>query len=291
MWLSIFSISIGVVSVFADMSESHSLDISAVVPSLTPPPGPGSTSSGGSITPGTTVSLSGFSFPNAKLTLLKDGQITTTLIANADGTFQITINDLNFGNFQFSIYAEDPQGVISNPYTVNVPAFKALPYYYTNLIIPPTISSNKLVVKIGTDLSVYGYAAVGSTVNLLIPGSSTLGSAVADSNGFYRVTVPANLAPGVYSLRTNATLGNITSQYSRPIQVSFTNSNEPDQQIPPSQYSLCVDYNHDGRVNLVDFSILLFWFGKNNPPSTIDCNGDRVVDIKDFSILMYFWTG
>lgn len=288
-WTSAFSNSSQILNVLAaTVSDSHNLDISAVVPSANPP---GGGSGSGTIGTVATVSLSGFSFPNAKLTLLKDGQVATTLIANADGTFQITINGLTFGNYQLSIFAEDPQGVVSNPHTINVAAFSPIPYSFSGIIIPPTINSSALVVKIGTNFNVYGYAAIGSSVGLEIPGVGFLGSAIADSTGFYRITATANGFAGTYSLRARATLGTVSSQFSRPIQVLFTNSDVPDQQVPPTQYAMCVDYNHDQRVNLIDFSILLFWFGKVNPPSTVDCNGDRVIDIKDFSILMYFWTG
>ena len=52
-----------------------------------------------------------------------------------------------------------------------------------------------------------------------------------------------------------------------------------------------VDYNGDGRVDLVDFSILIFWFNKSPVPPDIDCNADGKVDIVDFSIVAYYWTG
>jgi len=52
------------------------------------------------------------------------------------------------------------------------------------------------------------------------------------------------------------------------------------------------DINCDGRVNGVDFSILLaFW--KTSGPFTnprVDLNGDGKVDAVDFSIMLYRWT-
>ena len=52
---------------------------------------------------------------------------------------------------------------------------------------------------------------------------------------------------------------------------------------------LLADLNGDGRVNLADFSILLYYWGTSNP--TADLNGDGVVDLSDLSILLYYWTG
>ena len=49
------------------------------------------------------------------------------------------------------------------------------------------------------------------------------------------------------------------------------------------------DFNGDGKIDLVDFSITLCWWGKTN--SRIDLNGNGVVDLFDFSILLSCWTG
>lgn len=52
-----------------------------------------------------------------------------------------------------------------------------------------------------------------------------------------------------------------------------------------------VDLNHDGKIEIVDFSILFYWFFKANPPPTVDFNLDGKVTIIDFSILIFYWTG
>lgn len=51
------------------------------------------------------------------------------------------------------------------------------------------------------------------------------------------------------------------------------------------------DLNNDCRVDLVDFSILIYWVDRPNPPAHIDLDGSGVVDLVDFSILAYYWTG
>lgn len=50
------------------------------------------------------------------------------------------------------------------------------------------------------------------------------------------------------------------------------------------------DINRDGRVDLVDFSILLYNWGMPKNPQA-DFNEDGVVDLVDFSIMLYHWTG
>ncbi len=51
------------------------------------------------------------------------------------------------------------------------------------------------------------------------------------------------------------------------------------------------DFNHDNKVNPIDFSILLY-FWKTKPPFNnpcVDINTDNRVDSVDFSILLYQW--
>jgi hypothetical protein len=52
------------------------------------------------------------------------------------------------------------------------------------------------------------------------------------------------------------------------------------------------DVNHDTRINLVDFSIMAFWWRRAVlPDNANDLNCDNVVNLADFSILAYHWTG
>jgi len=59
--------------------------------------------------------------------------------------------------------------------------------------------------------------------------------------------------------------------------------------VPEVRHGAKGDLNGDGKVNLVDFSIMLFhWQGKND---NADQNDDGIVNIIDFSILLFWWTG
>jgi len=52
------------------------------------------------------------------------------------------------------------------------------------------------------------------------------------------------------------------------------------------------DFNHDGLVNIIDLSIILYYY--NDTGSLIksyDLSGDGKIDISDISILLYYWTG
>ncbi len=63
-----------------------------------------------------------------------------------------------------------------------------------------------------------------------------------------------------------------------------------------AESSLTGDFNNDNRVNLVDFSIMIYWYKR--PFSEIfrlleikKSNGDGIINIVDFSILAFHWTG
>jgi hypothetical protein len=51
------------------------------------------------------------------------------------------------------------------------------------------------------------------------------------------------------------------------------------------------DLNNDGKVNSVDFSILLYYWKAKAPfkNTKVDINKDSRVDSVDFSILLYWW--
>ena len=53
--------------------------------------------------------------------------------------------------------------------------------------------------------------------------------------------------------------------------------------------NVSADINGDGKVNLVDFSILLFHWGTSD--DIADLNEDGKVSLTDFSILLFNWTG
>lgn len=53
-----------------------------------------------------------------------------------------------------------------------------------------------------------------------------------------------------------------------------------------------VDFNKDGRVDFIDFSILLYYFDKTGSVIVpFDLNDDGIVDVVDISIFMYYWDG
>lgn len=58
----------------------------------------------------------------------------------------------------------------------------------------------------------------------------------------------------------------------------------------PKFCSRRADLNCDGAVNIIDFSILIYWFDRLPVPERVDLNRDGKVDIADFSVMAFYWT-
>lgn len=49
------------------------------------------------------------------------------------------------------------------------------------------------------------------------------------------------------------------------------------------------DLNCDGYVDIVDFSIMYYWFERADPPRRVDLYQDQTIDIADFSVMAHYW--
>ncbi len=64
----------------------------------------------------------------------------------------------------------------------------------------------------------------------------------------------------------------------------------PRPPTPPEIIKKC-DFNLDSRCNLVDLSIMLYYWNQTGPQiARYDLNNNAIIDFPDVSILMYYWT-
>ena len=142
-----------------------------------------------------------------------------------------------------------------------------------------------------------GQAAPGDTI-VLLKDAQIAATTNANLNGAFFMRL-AGLSSGTYifSLYAESSTGSRSSLVIFSVEV-FADSiiNITDiffgpgirKDITEKPYA---DSNGDGRVDLVDFSTLIFWFDKPNVPLHIDCNQDGIADLTDFSIMAFYWTG
>jgi len=236
------------------------------------------------------IIVSGYAYPDVEVTILADGQIVDTVDANQDGRYSITIDEIARGAYTFGVYATGPNNVKSSTFSTSFTVTGARTSSLSNINVVPSVLVSPDPVDPGQPLSVSGYALPNATITIENGRSGSIGgtpievqsdadgqwSTTLDTSGFvqdtYQVRARAEQTDGRSTVFSNYTFYGVGQEAEQPINA---------------------DLNRDGSVNLIDFSILLFWWnsdgGDSSPPA--DINQDGTVSLTDFSILLFNWTG
>jgi cysteine-rich repeat protein len=254
--------------------------------------GGGSGGGGGRNTelPDTQVNISGRAYPSRTINFILDGDEVGSAQTNSSGVFQFT-TEWSPGTATLGLWANDFSGTrsitLNNTFDITQGAVTNL----NEIILPPTIKVSNPSFSPGAVLTVSGQSVPNATINLYIDkNNNPVATGQAATNGQWSIQYNTDrLSNKEYSLRARSVSGTppLTSQssFSSPVKllagVSGTTTNTPS------------DLNSDTRINLIDFSILIFWWqtngGDSNPPA--DINGNARVGLEDFSILLFNWTG
>lgn len=272
--LLVFAISFLPLEVFAD---TQSVTISATVPTVIPP---------GPTLP--IVQLSGIAAPGASVTIARDGTLISTLVSGVGADYSVVLGTEPIGQHEYLLAAEDASGGILGSQTLALNLQSGSTTIVSGIFLGPSIAIDKTEVELGQTVTLSGQTAPGSSVTVSVSSTQVLDfSVVAASDGTWtRVVNTDTVGTGQHSAKARAvTTGNTISAYSP--SVSFVvNPFDPATGKEPS------DINTDGSSNLIDLSILLFFWHTNNPSNPrADINHDGYVDIIDFSILLFQWTG
>ncbi len=267
------------------------------IESLAPLPGPGPmpAAGGGPYSPGsptppnpTQVILEGEAYPGASVNILYDGATLGVVQADTSGNFYFSTTNVSPGVATFGIWAQDASGLksvaLTSTFTITANDVTRI----TGELLPPTITLSSRQVAPGSILTLSGQSVPSVTVEAHFHSSSTVTVTTStDSNGFWRInfdTAPL-AANAIHTVNTDfvTTQNGATARSTLSESVSFFLGTKN------IGNRFKADLNGDGRVNLADFSILLYYWGTSNPIA--DLNGDGIVDIQDLSILLYYWTG
>lgn len=258
--------------------------------------GGGSTGGGGSSASGgsddelgdTEVTLQGKAYPNATVHILIDGDEVGTVRSNSRGEFLFN-TATSPGTASFSFWANDTKNTRSATFNTTFDVTQGAVTNVNGILIPPTIRNLTPVINPGDIVKLEGYTIPNVAIEVSVDSGKKVLSATSDAVGFWTAdlptagmtadthTVKARFIEGTGALKTESTYGTVLSL---PVGVNGR----------PTSNS---DLNRDGKVNLVDFSILVFWWGtpggSSNPPA--DINQNAKVGLEDFSILLFNWTG
>jgi hypothetical protein len=259
--------------------------------------GGGGGGGGAAITP--TVSQTSVFFtlqtiPNAAVTVLRDSQVAATSTADTAGHASLSLTDLAEGDVRLTIFAQI-QGQQSTPVSFTVHITKGSSTSINNLLLPPMLTMSQTTSQNQPALLIQGWSTPGSTVTISTGLSqSATTTVIAGANGQFSQTLFIRGEP-LSSLWATAfaTIGTLQSATTNRVQLQSSTQNNTQTQNPTggSATSIFPDFNHDGHINLIDFSILAFWYRRPKPPAYLDLNSDGVIDLKDFSILAFHWTG
>ena len=236
--------------------------------------------------------VSGLSSPGARVTTLVDGQEADTVTANSDGVFSFSIDGIARGAYTFGIYAIDRNNNRSSTFSTSFTVSGARTSALSNIILPPSFSVSPDPADPGDEVVIAGYTLPGATVTVEnerqgSAASRTSQTTTADSSGRWSVIVPTSgFSVGTYQARAKSApeTSSRSSSFSQFVAYGVGEA---------AATTVNADLNRDSRVNLIDFSILLFWWGSDGGTSdpSADLNGDNRVNLVDFSILLFNWTG
>lgn len=237
------------------------------------------------------VIISGFAFPNSAVTFLVDGDIAETTRSNGSGVYSVTLDAIAKGVYTFGVYGEGPDKVKSSTFSTSFTVIGGRTSELTNINVSPSIKVSPDPVQPGQTLAVSGYGLPNSTVTIQYGKQKSKQNseltAATDGSGKWSTTLnTTDFSRGTYQIRAKSvrTSDGTATNFS---DYTYFGVGET------AEVKSTADLSRDGRVNLTDFSILLYWWntngGDSNPPA--DINRDTKVSLTDFSILLFNWTG
>ncbi|MCA9357141.1 DUF4215 domain-containing protein, partial [Candidatus Kaiserbacteria bacterium] len=229
----------------------------------------------------TQINVVGRAYPSRTINFLRDTISIGNVRSDSDGNFEFSAES-SPGTATLGIWATDSAN--NRSITLNK-TFDVTQGAVTNIrgiVLPPTITVPNQKVDPGALVAVSGQSVPNSTVELHIDNSSLIENTTSGANGNWTINLDTSkISIAEHILRARTIVGTppltVQSSFSTSLQLFVGVDGKV---TTPS------DLNRDGSINLIDFSILIFWWGTaggdSNPPADINANGK--VGLEDFSI-------
>lgn len=272
------------------------------------------------------ATFTGRAYPNAPVTVLRDGSVVARSRADLRGNFSISLDPLPSGFYNFALAAEDSAGRRGASVSLRVEVIAGQTTSIAGIFLPPTLDADHLSVRQGDPLQLFGESYPDAEVAIFLHDElgglqgDIVRNTRADRSGRFRMALDSSeLFLSAYSARGRASADGETSSPSAPVFFVVGERTIPKVPgalppaelipglppgvLPPSEIirerirrgcAIRADFNCDGRVDLIDFSILIFWWQKELAAPVrdiVDLTADGRVDLSDFSVLIYYWTG
>lgn len=235
----------------------------------------------------TLVSVTGFAYPGRTVNILLDAETVGSVRADNNGEFEFSI-EAEPGPATLGFWANDAFNTRSITYTTTFDVSQGAVTNVRGVLLPPTVKVNDATIDPGAILTISGQAPPNKRVKIFL-GTNEISETTSNDEGDWSIAYDTTrLAAAEYSLKARY----LTGTGSLNTQSSFSSSVALFVGVD-GQASTPSDLNRDGLINLIDFSILIFWWGTSggdsDPPA--DINGNARVGLEDFSILLFNWTG
>lgn len=236
----------------------------------------------------TQINIVGRGYPNSRINIILDTENVGTVRTNNSGEFEF-LTGASPGTATLGVWAEDRQGTRSATFNTTFDVTQAAITNINNVLIPPTMTLSSQEVDPGDVVTVRGQAVPNATIEVHVEPSGQVYETTSEANGDWQLEIDTqeiSIAEHTVRAKSVTGAGGLTteSSFSRSVQLFVGVDGQP---------TINADLNRDGRVDLIDFSILIFWWGTDggdsDPPA--DINQDGVVNLADFSILLFNWTG
>lgn len=238
------------------------------------------------------ITISGWAYPASQVNIIQDDKKNGVANVATDGSFMYVIPTVTKGLYGFSLWAKDSDGIKSSAYSSTFFVEENTQTVISNILIPPTIRLVSDNIELGSTISVLGQSIPGKKVEIQVYSVaekkvvSTV-EAMAGADGRWKYNIPTTgYTKGIYEVKARTFHEKYGwSLWGEIARVGVGQTLNADDSSPCARS----DVNKDAKVNLVDFSILMFYWGATN--SLGDINKDAKVNLTDFSIMMYCWTG
>lgn len=263
-------------SLVAEAAMADDVTITATVPGTTPP---------GPTNP--TVEFTGLAAPGATVTVSRSSQSIASVNADDQANFSITVTDQPTGQQTYVVGATDDQGRMLKSVTFVLTLNASTTTIVTGVFLGPSIALDRTSVKLGQFVTVSGTTAPSSTVTVTVTSTPKEYTVSTNAAGDWSKLVNTeDVGVGTHAVQARALFGGSqTSALSDSLSFAVNALEQCDGKKT-------ADVNCDGKINLVDFSILLFFWQQTNPRNErSDINRDGRVTIVDFSIMLFQWTG
>jgi cysteine-rich repeat protein len=236
----------------------------------------------------TEISVSGIAYPGRTVNILLDTETVGSVRAASNGRFEFS-TAASPGTATMGFWSTDTSNVRSVTFNTTFDVTQGAITNITGVIMPPTLSLSTQNANPGDTIRVSGQSIPNASIEVVVNEREFVATTTSDAAGIWSYELDTQrLRVAEHTIRARSVTENglLRSQsgYSLALQLFV---GVDGRVTTPS------DLNRDGRINLIDFSILIFWWGTNGGDSdpTADINGNGRVGIEDFSILLFNWTG